>query len=254
MLFLFKKKKIVLDCFTIRPYVYEYSKVDYAQKFFPQWWKDIPKYHHPKGQLVEHSTMKYCTGFIEQFKHGLIIPLWSDLAVEIGPINEQKNKYRYQFGDNYNAAIVHPEYQRGDYLPDTHYQHLKLACPWEFKCNKDIKWQFMMNPYLFEDIPNFFMIPGILDYKYQYGTNINVIFKRTKEYQKFRMNIGQPLVQVIPLTEEPFEIRYHLIDEKEHEKMFGHYTKLKFHNLYKNFKKITKEKEAQEKSKCPFHR
>ena len=41
MFFFFKRKEIVLDCFTHRPDTYEYFPIEKSTKHFPQWWKDL---------------------------------------------------------------------------------------------------------------------------------------------------------------------------------------------------------------------
>lgn len=250
MLFKFKQKKLVLDCFTTRKSVYDYSPVDYSRKFIPDWWKELPKTVEIPGQLLEYSTMKYCNGFIDQFKEGLIIPMWCDLMVEVGPINEARNKFRSMFSDGVSSLTSHPEFQRGRYLPETHYQHVKINSPWYFRCDKEVKWQMLPNPYLSNKLDNYTILPGVVDYKHQGHTNINMFFKRTEKYEKYKFNFGTPMIQINPLSELKLEIRRHLIDDKEYENLLSYENKLFFVGALRNFKKI---KEQSGTKKCPFH-
>ena len=42
---LFKKSKIVVDCFTYNTTVKELFPIARAINFFPDWWKQMPKEH-----------------------------------------------------------------------------------------------------------------------------------------------------------------------------------------------------------------
>ena len=41
-MFLFKKKKVVLNCYTYRPDVYSYFPIERSSKHIPEWWKKLP--------------------------------------------------------------------------------------------------------------------------------------------------------------------------------------------------------------------
>ena len=41
MIFLFKKRKLVVDMFTCRQMVFDAAKPKAAAHFYPQWWKDL---------------------------------------------------------------------------------------------------------------------------------------------------------------------------------------------------------------------
>jgi hypothetical protein len=69
MIFIFKKPKLVIDCFTDRPGVFNFSKIDYAHKFYPEWWKQTPKSFIEN--IYEMSTIKKCRGIIDTYKQGL---------------------------------------------------------------------------------------------------------------------------------------------------------------------------------------
>ena len=60
-MFLFKKRKIVVDAFTARPAIFDTAKIQEATKFLPEWWKNLPS--KVKDVLsnkieVEYPTLK----------------------------------------------------------------------------------------------------------------------------------------------------------------------------------------------------
>lgn len=252
MLFFFKKKKIVVDCFTDRPYVMDYAKIDYANKFIPQWWKDLPATHLKRGDITEMPTMKTCAGFVELYKHGFIIPMWSDLAIEVAPTTEKEKKIRWHFSDQLTTGTVHSDYQRGSYLPTNEYEHFKIGSPWYLKCNRDVYFQFVQPTYNFDHPEVANILPGIVNYKYQHATAINMIFKKTDKFAKYMFNFGQPMVHIVPISEEHVELKHHLVSGEEMRNMFdrGESARLSFRNGYNLLRKLKIEKE---KSKCPFH-
>ena len=58
-MFFFRKPKLVVDAFTSELYqhAFDYAPVDYATKFYPDWWKKLPKMSKPifannKGDVI----------------------------------------------------------------------------------------------------------------------------------------------------------------------------------------------------------
>lgn len=93
------KKPIFLDLYTDRPDVYHYSQWQYAAKNKPKWWKRLPKSLTPTIDNPWGATnMKHCAGFNDLYANSFLMPMWSDLLVEIAP--EDQHGYRYQFADH----------------------------------------------------------------------------------------------------------------------------------------------------------
>ena len=68
MLFIFKKKPVVLDCFTCNPTALLHP-ISNSVRHIPEWWKKIGKVRNEEiynqhGVEVPVSTMKNCVGFI----------------------------------------------------------------------------------------------------------------------------------------------------------------------------------------------
>ena len=83
-----KRKEIVLDCFTYDRGVYDFASIDYLKNAIPSWWKNLPSYNN-QNNFYGHNSMKGCPGFIDNFKNGFYIPLWSDLKIGIDNKNFQ---------------------------------------------------------------------------------------------------------------------------------------------------------------------
>ena len=131
MLFFIKHKPIVVDCFTSKEVIYNNLPVDYSSNFFPEWWKKLDKKVTLDDNYVEmdYPTMKSCLGFMDFYKNSVTIPLWCDYAVRVGHIGS--GKLSWKFSDGITDAVVHPTFQRGDYLPDSDYIHTKIISPWK---------------------------------------------------------------------------------------------------------------------------
>ena len=90
MFFFFKRKKIVVDCFTDNYSINELFPIQTANNFYPDWWKNLPKTYDAMnkwGLRVSQSTMKKCPAIIDLYKTGFIMPLWSDLQI----LSDDKN-------------------------------------------------------------------------------------------------------------------------------------------------------------------
>jgi hypothetical protein len=251
MMFLFKKKEIVVDCFTHEPAIYDVSKVDYSKKFFPDWWKKLPT-KYPKivpnslGLEIEHSTIRRCPGVNDIFKHGVMIPMWSDLKVKV--LND-KWSYNYSFQPEMCDIQTHPVDQYGPAFDG--YNHLKLLSPWVFKEKTGVKFAWLQPSWnLVPHLNQFSIVPAVVDYKFQNATHINM-FVPKGDYE-FTINCGEPIIHVIPLTEKKLVIKTHLITALEWSRMMN--TKgspVTFINKNKYFRdKITKQESEQKK--CPF--
>ena len=249
MMFFFKSKEIHLDCFTHRPEVYKFSSVDYSHKFYPEWWLNLPKTHQtiiPPGKISELTTMKTCTGFVNYYKYGITIPLWSDLRLSY-LANERRFDVEFAFKKHtYGEHRI--EQMTGLINPDE-FTHIKLMSPWIFKAKEDIQWAWMQHTWNFSPVNKITILPAIIDFKYQSGTNVN-FFISTKVRECFLPN-NQPLVNIIPLSERKVKIHTHLVDEREFEILAASSYPTYFKGKYKKIKQIIMRQEKEQK-KCPF--
>lgn len=207
------RKPITLHLYTDRPDVMQQAQPTKAAGFFPKWWKKLPLELPYDSGLGWSSTMKRCEGFTQLFQHGIILPLWSDLAIEIGP--KGMDTARWNFADTMTHGISHPQVQRGDYLPATEYFHFKITCPWLAFCDEDVPWVFMQPMWNFDNLTTFAVPPAIVDFKYQHGLQVNTFFPRTDKAVIHRIDHGQPLAHLVPLTERRVIVKHHLVTTQE---------------------------------------
>lgn len=245
MIFLIKKRKIILDLFTSRQMIYDVAKPKPAAQFYPEWWKDL-KTEIPMGrELFPTATMRRCMGFVDHYKHGFIIPMWSDFKIRMGEIGNPH--FEATFSDNTTHVGSHPAILRGSYLPESRYTHIKMSTPWAAKCKEDVYWKWEQPTYGFKHPNRAIVLPGTIEYKYQYSMNANVMFARQEKPSELQLDFQQPLVHVTPISERPFELRYHMVDSHEYERLMQG-EKVSNINRYRAYRRV---REAEE-SKCPF--
>ena len=241
-----KKKEIVLNCYTCRADVYNFYPVVDASKKIPQWFKQIPA---PIFKKIEDynftlGNLKQCVGFLDYYKKGFILPLWSDLSLTIGPKNT--SDYRWQFSDKESEIDTHsPEQTNHNFDPEL-YQHLKLISPWLFLCDEDISFLAVEPGWHFDVFKTISILSGALNFKYQCGTNVNLFCRREEIKTEFLFEAGTPLCHYVPLTERKVVLKTHLISQEQYARMAKINSSISFNRYYEKRKKILKT------SGCPF--
>jgi len=241
MIFLFKKPKLVIDCFTDRPDVFNFSKIDYAHKFYPEWWKQTPKSF--MNTFYKMSTIKKCRGLIDTYKYGAMVPLWSDLAITV------KNKqYQWQFSDFKTLGNIHSPEQWNTYIDPTNYGHLKINSPWYINCKRDTKFYWTI-PFWNHaiDIP-YHVMPGMLDFKYNHNVHINIMVNLQKDFMH-TIKAYTPMAHMIPVSDKELVIKHHLVSNEEFNNLFDGNITTTFRNRYQTHKNNVNKQE----SKCPFN-
>lgn len=247
--FNFLRKDTIIDFYTDRADVFNFSPIQRAGRFIPTWWKELPKTSQSlNNPLVSSSTMRQCVGFTDLFSQGFMLPLWSDVAITIGKQQEQsQHSYHYRFADSRSEIEHHGEFQWNRAYPLTHYQHLKLLSPWRGVCKEDIKFLAIQPTWNIENPEDIFIVPGAVSFKYQCGTNINLFYKRKLEDAQYILEHDQPLLHYIPLTEKRIKIQTHLVSPEELNRITNINMSIKFTNSYRAHKRILQQ------SGCPFN-
>jgi hypothetical protein len=235
----FLRKPIVLDFYTSRPDVFRFSKPAPASQFLPEWWKSLPLTVPYK--LGETSTMKRCVGFIEYYKKGVMLPLWSDLAIRIGVIGSFD--YEWKFSDGSSTAVIHDVNEHAGFCPRSHHAQIKLGNPWIARCSEDIPWLFTQPDWNFNESGDVRIPNGVLEFKHQHGLNINMFISHESQEKYIRLNHGQPMGHLIPLTERRVVYRHHLVSQQELDRIHVPQS-ITFTKIYKTKKEL---------SKCPFN-
>jgi hypothetical protein len=239
MMHFFKRKKLILECFTDKKELITDAPIDKAFKYMPEWWKTLPKPYVKLGDMNADLNMRHCPGIVELYKHSFIIPLWSDLKISMGANTNEPYEYRWQFSDGRSGIEVHSATQRGVYLPNKNYQHLKLNTPWALQTNKDVMFTWFGATWNMDNPENIIIPPGIDEYYQQHSTTINMFIPRSANTKEFILPFRQPLVFITPITKEKVYIKHSLVSTEEFAKIqrSGNY-RPKFFNSYYNIKKV----------------
>lgn len=245
-MFWFKRKKIVVDCFTQSASVYGLYKPQEAIKFIPDGWKTLPKsvkvkpyeQQDPESRIeVDSATLKKCIGFINLFRNGFIIPNWCDVKVEI----KSDGNFTYHAGGDF-FANQHPNFQKWQELYED-YGHAKFASPWLLHEKSGVQFTWNQCDWHKTDvIDKFKIVSGVVDYKYQHQTNINMFIKKNTVLE---FNAGEPMVHLIPISDREIQIKTHLLDPAEFIKI--NRRPIHYMNQYNTWKKT-----LDANSKCPF--
>lgn len=241
--FIFKKKKIVLECFCTKPNALQYFPLAPAAKFLPDWWKKLPKSYeveHENGIRFNRPTLKACDGFSSLYKRGFMIPLWSDLIVETDSMG-----FKWVFADGDTNQIGFHDIQQMS-TEWQNYMQFKITSPWFIRERTGVKFAFIQPSYnQVKEIFDWHAIPGVVDFKYQHSTNINIVAPRGR---RFEISAGRPLAHLIPLSDDDIELEIKIVDSNNMEdKMVINPWYPWFNGSYKKGKKI-----IESQIKCPF--
>jgi hypothetical protein len=236
----FKRKKIVVDAFTANVTAYDLFPIQKAVKFVPDWWKKVPPSYYDdeqgNGLAIRRASMKTCAGFLDLYKTGFILPLWSDLTIQ-----SQGTEYQYQFADATSNVSFHSTEQIGPEFMK--YMHVKLLSPWRIREKTGIQFLYSQPSWnepqelMYHTTP-----PGIIEYKYQHTTNVNMFLTKGR---RFDWSAGRPMAHIIPLTEHDVDLKVHCVGPTELMRVMTGAGFPFFMNGYMESKKILK-------NKCPY--
>ena len=248
MLFKFKPKKLTVHAIISEEFshVYDYAPIQAANKFFPEWWKASPKTTIDWEDANLKQSIKNCQGIQDHYGHGMIMPMWTELAIATDGNGGVVN----QFSD----LITTNDYQevelRAGFRADR--INMKIASPWRFKSERDV--YFHMLPVYYDQLeePIWEVMPGTLEFYYNYSTNVNVLIRQTRGHSMIKH--GQPLAHIVPLSERPLEIKNEMVTAREFDILCNNTRALSFINKYKTIRKAKRKQDAERESRCPFAR
>jgi hypothetical protein len=233
VIFFIKRKKLVLDLFTCQQQVFDVAKPNMASQFFPDWWKEL-KTQIPDSHVVPQPTMRRCMGFVDHFKHGIIIPMWSDFRIEVGQIGTQ-NHYAL-CSDGYTPVVQHPTGQRGNFAPSDKYCNMKLESPWAVKCKEDIYFKWEQPTWNMKNLNAYVVLPATVEFQYQHSINVHLMFPRSTNPEVRQINFGEPIVHLTPITERQLDLRHHMVTPTEYDRfLFG--KRITFLNSYRTYRR-----------------
>ena len=224
---IFQKEDNTLEILTNVKSTHDFGEVVNAKKAQPKWWKEMPSQFENFSPYTDSevfkkfsrpiSTVKHCPAIQDIFSTGVVIKAWSDFAIFVSPdgITESVHADDSIRGVPKGSGSYHPYIQRPGFLKG--YAHFKL-CPTFFgrtKTHRKFMWKgaYWYNPSLIEN--NIHIVPGIIDYKTQTGMNINMFLPIKSEPYQINIELGDPLIHLIPLDNKPVNIVKKLLTDEE---------------------------------------
>lgn len=188
----------------------EIAPIQPAIKFIPEWFKKMPLQYMEKltniGQGIgaSMSSTRNCPGIVEYFKQGYVVPLWSDLLIDISRKNNEL-KYAWEFADSDYQLTEHFHNQFLDYAPryaqEKIHMIFKLINPWTIKLPKGYFIYQLPMHYHYDS--NFHVLPGIIPGDSYSELNPQLCI--TKEGQ-FIIERGTPIAHYVPVKRENFTL------------------------------------------------
>lgn len=241
MIFFFKKKKKVIDCFTSNQMVYEQFPIAKANEYIPDWYKKLNATYStnvPNTLREKAATVKRCPGISNLFNEGFILPLWSDLIFDFSPVGENfEFKWEYAATDPTWNVEVHDSQQYSGLFNNNFFQ-TKLTVPWLVKESTGVKFAFIEPTYTMSNPNIFTVIPGVINFKYQNFVNVNMLTEITTPMKKrIEFEAGEPLAQIIPLTEDDVVLKTHYVSKEEYNRIDESTSAYKWYGTYFDRKK-----------------
>lgn len=249
---IFKKpKKIVVDCFCVLDYVYDYTPIDYGSKFFPEWWKDTD----PSCNDDKALTIKNCIGVIDYYKKSIVIPSWFEMELQIYSVTDpEKRCYSYEASNKDTSDVESHHRAQFEKFALSNGQNMKLTSPWYIKTQEDIHWTWTQPTWnLRNNLQNFVLLPAVVNYKYQHSTNINFLIINEEKHKVARIEPNTPLVMLHPMSEREIEIKKHLVSEKEFTRLTRIDNLFFLRDLKENAKLYSSKKNFIKKMECPVN-
>lgn len=208
-----KKNSVKFSCIKENKSLYDALPPNYTSKFYPEWFKDL-KHTFKKnvdqfGIIKDEPTIKSCPGIRATLTNGFIIPMWSDLIIDVYP----DKTFNYLFSQRFSSGSVHDSMQLGNFLQD--YSHLKLVSPWVAESSKS-KLFYVTSPFYHTNgVDDYQIVPGFVDLHYSHTTSVFIVFKHKENPYRIFIPAGKPLVQWINTDQQFFHIEKQLISKEE---------------------------------------
>lgn len=244
-------RPISIDAFTYVESVYKLYPPRLSRDYIPQWWRNLPTdFDDPGFGAVKNPTMKRCTGFIEAFRTGFMVPMWTDLALELFNEPPGRTSFRYRFADGEGVIQTHMHQQYTGFVDTNRQQHLKIIVPWRIREPTGVNFTVTQPVWNMGELNrDITILGGVTDFKYQDSAHFQLLVNYPEVGTKNSILIpaDMPLMQVIPVSDRPIKIHTHLVERSKYvDAGIGIF---KFTGNYLHRKRMI---DRAEKSQCPF--
>jgi hypothetical protein len=197
-----------------------------AKDYKPNWVKGARDSYLKRKQKAEKENERFthlyrCPGIFDLMGYGYIVPMMWDVIIETNgdgesfgwsvPSGELSTIYAGgKIVDGHMAHLVaQPLPKREGYLKSL----VKFNSPWHVVAPPDVKFLIIAIPYPDPEDAIFEQVPGILDPGLSTEINPQGYWKITNG--KHMIRAGTPMLQLIPLTDEEFELEVKCAGPKE---------------------------------------
>lgn len=260
-MFWFKKKKLIVDCFTYDEAAFKVYPVRKALPFYPDVIKKMPAtvslQDNQTGIDVPLATIKQCSGISGLYKYGAIIPLWTDYICQPHKaLVEKKSAFGLTAGNK--QPVEHPRAQYPGLFDN--FVNVKITGVWNFVEPSGTKFIVMPAVYNLNNFNNNFIVPPALSY-FDIQSQCNLQLFVRKDSPDFTILAGTPILQLIPLVDTDREVEYrkHLVGVEEFTKkgeipwnmpeVGVGVRNMRYKKMMEENKQMDK---IEKKSKCPF--
>ena len=177
-----------------------------GMKLLPDWFKTINKSQHS-------PTLTTCPGFIDLFKKSINIPLWSDINITYKD-NEITDVQMPGIGQITRDFVqIHSSEQWGEGFKNS--LHIKLMSPWHITSNIDTP--FLMHDAVWhkENINDYNVLSGVIEFKYQHASHINIMLPKNKQEKTLKLKAGTIIAHLTPLVDTKLSIESKLVLHEE---------------------------------------
>ncbi len=205
----------MLHAYTQEPFLLENFAPFALRTSQPSWWKSLPvalslseRADFPADLAM---TARSCFSLQNLFHRALVLPAWSDMIIStaidgsvqvmspLGLISHQHPKAQYagMMADRVQCKIISPWlfsfHDQTAFLITQPFYHLPRRSSWE-------------------------VMPGLLEFCYQNNSHINLAIDSTPLQDCRRINIGDPLAYLIPLSADEITVEPCLLSSDEFER------------------------------------
>lgn len=236
-MFLIKRNKIHLDCFTKYASIGTDNPIAKASNFMPDWWRDTPKtisFKTEFGVDLKKPTIRGCLGFIDLYRSGVIMPLWSDINFKV-----EDDVYAYQFAHRDGHVIQHTRDQYPGCMEER--IHFKFISPWILKEKTGVN--FVLTSCIWSHLdlmPKLSLLTGVIEFKTNSSCHINGFASKENQPYQYDLQAGMPLIHLIPMSEKEVVPHIHILTDSEWNALNENEIPYKFFNWGAHRRKIKK--------------
>jgi len=209
MINIFKNKSVVVKAYTLynngihKFYAPSKPKIpDWVNKLPAPSSIDIARELADKKQSIKN--IRHCPGRIDLYKKGIMVPMWSDLYLRVGPRNE--DYWKYQYADAQSSIKCHPYNQYSSMVSDKEYLQIKLVTPWTFSTDRSLEFLALKPAWEVVALQGLEILPGVLNFYKVTQVMVNLFIKKQEEEQEFLIKAGTPICHFVPLEDVKLKI------------------------------------------------